>query len=102
MKIAFLDRDGTLIWEPPDTKQIDSLDKLHILPRAIESLQALRREGFDLVIVSNQNGIGTDRFPRESFDILQAELLRQLREQGIEFLEVFVCPLMPDVGCECR
>lgn len=102
MKVAFLDRDGTLIWEPPETKQIDSLDKLRILPGVIDGLRALKDEGFDLVMVSNQNGIGTSQFPKESFEATQAEFLRQLQEQGIKFTEIFVCQHLPEAECECR
>lgn len=101
-RIAFLDRDGTLIWEPPETQQIDSLEKLKILPGVFDGLRELKDEGFDLVMVSNQNGIGTPRFPTESFEGPQTEFLRQLKEQGISFAEVFVCPHMPDDGCACR
>lgn len=102
MKVAFLDRDGTLIWEPPETKQIDSLDKLRILPGVIDGLRELKDEGFDLVMVSNQNGIGTPQFPKESFEAPQAEFLRQLQEQSIKFTEIFVCPHLPEEECKCR
>ena len=101
-RVAFLDRDGTLIWEPPETKQIDSLEKLRILPGVIDGLQILMNEGFSLVMVSNQNGIGTDKFPRDAFEIPQAALLQQLREQGIRFAELFICSHMPETNCACR
>lgn len=102
MKIAFIDRDGTLIWEPPETKQIDRLDKLRVLPGAVEGLRALRREGYCLVMVTNQNGIGTPGFPQEAFDVPQAELLRRLAAEAIEFDSVRVCPHRPEDGCDCR
>lgn len=102
VKIAFIDRDGTLIWEPPETKQIDRLDKLRLLPGAVEGLRALREAGYALVMVTNQNGIGTPAFPQEAFDVPQAELLRQLGAHGIEFESVRVCPHRPDDGCDCR
>lgn len=102
MKVAFLDRDGTLIWEPPGTKQIDSLEKLQMLPGVCEGLAALQREGFDLVMVSNQNGLGTPAFPKESFDLPQVELLRQFGERGITFTKVFVCPHVLEDSCTCR
>ncbi len=102
MKVAFLDRDGTLIREPEDTRQIDSLEKLSILPGVIEGLRTLRDGGFTLVLVSNQDGVGTASFPAESFEIPQAEFLRLLREQDIVFEQVFVCPHLPADGCDCR
>lgn len=102
MKVAFLDRDGTLLWEPPETEQIDSLTKLRVLPGVFEGLAALRSRGYSLVMVSNQDGLGTPSFPRESFEAPQAEFLRQLADRGIEFSEVFICPHFPLDGCDCR
>ena len=83
-KVAFLDRDGALIFEPPDTQQIDSIEKLRILPGVTEGLKQLQAEGFKLVMVTNQNGLGGPQFPREGFDAAQNELLRQLKNEGIE------------------
>ncbi|NOS68271.1 MAG: bifunctional histidinol-phosphatase/imidazoleglycerol-phosphate dehydratase HisB [Candidatus Peribacteraceae bacterium] len=102
MKIAFLDRDGTMIWEPPDTKQIDSLERLRILPGVIDGLKNLQRQGFTLVMVSNQNGVGTPSFPTEDFEKPQQEFLRILAEAGITFTNVFVCPHLPEDDCACR
>ena len=101
-KYAFVDRDGTMIFEPQDTFQIDSLEKLQILPGVIDSLKQLVDDGFALVMVSNQNGIGTPSFPQENFDIPQKAFEEILREEGIEFDRVLVCPHFPEVGCECR
>lgn len=102
MKVAFLDRDGTLIWEPPDTKQIDSLDRLRILPGVVDGLKRLQSEGYALVMVSNQNGVGTQSFPEKAFREPQEELLRLLKLEGIVFTEIFVCPHLSEVGCDCR
>jgi imidazoleglycerol-phosphate dehydratase/histidinol-phosphatase len=102
MKIAFLDRDGTLIFEPPDTKRIDSLDRLRVLPGVVKGLKKLLVEGFKLVLVSNQNGIGTEEFSEESFVVPQERFLELLRNEGIEFYKIFVCPHLPEVNCLCR
>jgi imidazoleglycerol-phosphate dehydratase / histidinol-phosphatase len=102
MNIAFLDRDGTLLWEPPEGEQIDSLAKFRLLPGAIEGLAALRRQGYSLVMVSNQDGLGTPSFPRDAFEAPQAELVRQLAEKDLAFSEVFVCPHRAGDGCACR
>lgn len=102
MKIAFIDRDGTLIHEPEDTKQVDTLDLLRMLPGVIEGLTALRDAGFTLVMVTNQDRLGTDAFPLARFRPPQEELLRLLDEQGIIFDAVFICPHAPDDGCVCR
>ncbi len=102
MKIAFIDRDGVIINEPQDTFQVDSLEKLIILPNATRVMKRLINEGYKLVMVSNQNGIGTLSFPTENFEIPQNELLRQLKEQGVTFYKVFVCPHFAKNNCDCR
>lgn len=102
MKVAFLDRDGTLLFEPVDTKKIDSLERLKILPGVLDGLKNLLAEGYRLVMVSNQNGIGTENFPVENFRIPQEKFLELLKKEGIEFYKVFVCPDMPEDNCLCR
>jgi imidazoleglycerol-phosphate dehydratase / histidinol-phosphatase len=101
MNVVFLDRDGTIIVEPPD-EQIDSLEKLELIPGVIEGLRLLRDRGFQLVLVTNQDGLGTDRFPRSSFDAPQEKLLGILRGEGITFSRVFICPHTPADQCDCR
>lgn len=100
-KIAFLDRDGTLIHEPPD-EQVDSLDKLSLVAGVIAALIRLRDCGYEFVMVTNQNGMGTPAFPHEDFQIPHEFLLRLLESQGIHFRAVFVCPHLPAEGCTCR
>jgi len=102
IKIAFLDRDGTLIYEPPGTKQIDSLKKLQILPGAVAGLKALLDQGYKLVMVSNQDGLGTRSFPRKSFEVVQNKLLKDFRNEGIVFNEIFICPHFEKDKCNCR
>lgn len=101
-KYAVLDRDGTLVDEPQDTFQIDRLNKLRILDGAIEGLQRLQKLGYSLVMVTNQNGTGTPSFPQADFDKPHNVMLNIFQENGITFDEVFVCPHMPAVGCDCR
>lgn len=101
-KYAFIDRDGTLIFEPQDSFQIDSLEKLQVLDGAVEGLKKLRELGYKLALVSNQNGVGTPAFPTENFKIPQQEFLRILKEGGVEFDEIFVCPHFASDNCECR
>ncbi|MBM4387751.1 MAG: bifunctional histidinol-phosphatase/imidazoleglycerol-phosphate dehydratase HisB [Deltaproteobacteria bacterium] len=101
MRVVFLDRDGTLIVEPPD-KQIDSLGKLELIPGVIAGLRSLVQAGFELVMVTNQDGLGMTAFPRESFEIPQQKLLQLLEGEGIRFHSIFICPHTPADGCECR
>lgn len=101
-KIAFLDRDGTLIYEPPDTKQIDAIEKLKILPGVITGLQRLQNVGYELMMVTNQDGIGTRSFPKKSFEEPQQKLLKVLQQKGIKFSEIFICPHRASKNCSCR
>ena len=66
-RILFLDRDGTLNEEVPD-EQVDSLAKIRLMPGVVPALLELKRAGFSFVMVTNQDGLGTQSFPRESFE----------------------------------
>jgi imidazoleglycerol-phosphate dehydratase/histidinol-phosphatase len=83
-RILFLDRDGTLIVEPPD-EQIDSLEKFALVDGVIPALLRLRDAGFEFVIVSNQDGLGTTSFPRETFEPPQRMMEQVFASQGIRF-----------------
>lgn len=86
-KILFIDRDGTLIEEPAD-EQIDSIDKFRLLPDLIAPLRRLADAGYELVMVSNQDGLGTSSFPEETFWPAHNLLLQILASQGIDFSAV--------------
>jgi len=100
-RILFIDRDGTLIEEPPD-EQVDSLAKVRLMPGVIPALLALRDAGFRFVLVSNQDGLGTESFPEARFREAQDFLRALLESQGIRFEAEFFCPHRADDGCECR
>jgi len=100
-KVLFVDRDGTLIEEPPD-EQVDSLAKVRWLPDVFASLQQLVAAGYRLVMVTNQDGLGTASFPREQFEAPQQFVLDTLASQGIRFDAVCICPHKPADGCDCR
>ncbi|MFA5750790.1 MAG: bifunctional histidinol-phosphatase/imidazoleglycerol-phosphate dehydratase HisB [Candidatus Paceibacterota bacterium] len=102
LKVAFLDRDGVLIYEPQDTKQIDSLEKLQILPKVITGLKTLLNSGYKLVMVSNQDGLGTKSFPTVDFEVVQNKLLEIFKEEEISFSEIFICPHFESDKCSCR
>jgi imidazoleglycerol-phosphate dehydratase/histidinol-phosphatase len=90
-KILFLDRDGTLIHEPPD-EQVDSLEKFALVDHVIPALIELRDAGYEFVMVSNQDGLGTPSFPRERFEPPQRLLLQILGSQGIRFSAIHIDP----------
>lgn len=100
-KIAFLDRDGTLIWEPLD-KQVDQLTKVSLMPGVFPALMRLKEAGYQFVMITNQDGLGTDSFPQEDFRPVQDFVLELFASQGIVFRDIFICPHFEDDGCKCR
>ena len=100
-RILFLDRDGTLNEETPD-EQIDSLEKVRLMPAVVPALLDLKRAGFAFVMVTNQDGLGTAGFPQERFDLAHRFILELFASQGIEFEAVCVCPHFKREDCACR
>jgi imidazoleglycerol-phosphate dehydratase/histidinol-phosphatase len=100
-RILFLDRDGTLNEETAD-EQIDSLAKVRLMPGVIAALLDLKRSGYSFVVVTNQDGLGTPKFPREAFDEAHRYILELFKSQGIEFEAVCICPHFKHEGCGCR
>jgi imidazoleglycerol-phosphate dehydratase / histidinol-phosphatase len=101
LRVLFLDRDGTLNEEPPD-EQVDSLEKIKLLPGVIPALLDLKRAGFTFVMVTNQDGLGTQFLPAEKFEQAHQFILRLFASQGITFDAVFVCPHFKREECACR
>lgn len=97
----FLDRDGTLIEEPSD-HQVDSLSKVRFMPGVFAALKDLVGAGYALVMLTNQDALGTQGFPHSAFDQVQSFVLQAFASQGIEFDRTFICPRMPNEGCACR
>ncbi|MGB0513211.1 MAG: bifunctional histidinol-phosphatase/imidazoleglycerol-phosphate dehydratase HisB [Wenzhouxiangellaceae bacterium] len=93
-KILFIDRDGCLIEEPED-EQVDRYDKFRMMPGVIPALLELKRAGFRFVLVSNQDGLGTESFPREQFEGPHRLLIQILESQGIVFDAEHIDPSMP-------
>jgi imidazoleglycerol-phosphate dehydratase/histidinol-phosphatase len=94
-KVLFIDRDGTLILEPAD-EQIDSLEKLEYYPGVFTWLGKIAREtDFELVIITNQDGLGTDRFPENTFWPAHEKMMKTFEGEGIKFSNVFIDKSFP-------
>jgi len=102
-KILFIDRDGTLIWEPPDTFQIDSFEKLHFLPGVITFLRKIyQTREYIFVMVTNQDGLGTEKYPEETFWPVQNFIMETFEREGIRFEEVCIDKSYPEENLPTR
>ncbi len=102
-RVLFIDRDGTIIIEPPTDFQIDSLEKLSFVPGAIGNLQKIARDlDFELAMVSNQDGLGTPSFPEDTFWPAQNKMLETLRGEGIQFSQIHIDRSFPEDNAPTR
>ena len=100
-KVIFIDRDGTLLREPAD-EQIDSLEKVAFVPGAISGMKALTGLGYELVMASNQDGLGTSAFPEDTFWPAQNLLLKTLEGEGVVFDDILIDRHFPADNSPCR
>jgi imidazoleglycerol-phosphate dehydratase/histidinol-phosphatase len=90
-KVLFIDRDGTLVIEPPVDLQLDSLEKLEFYQGVFQNLAKIATElDYELVMVTNQDGLGTDSFPEDTFWPAQNKILQAFKNEGITFSEIVI------------
>ncbi len=102
-KLLLIDRDGTLIVEPPTDYQIDCLEKLEFYPKVFQNLSKIARElDYELVMITNQDGLGTSSFPEEDFWPAHNKMMTALKNEGIEFSEVLIDKSFPEDNAPTR
>ena len=102
-KVLFIDRDGTLVIEPPIDFQLDSLEKLTFYPGVFQQLARIVQEtDYELVMVTNQDGLGTSSFPEETFWPAQNKIIEALKNEGIEFSEILIDRSFPEENLPTR
>lgn len=102
-KVLFIDRDGTLVIEPPVDYQLDAFEKLEFYPKVFRNLQFIRNKlDFDFVMVTNQDGLGTASFPEDTFWPVHNLVMRTFQNEGVTFDEVCIDRSFPEENAPTR
>ncbi len=102
-KVLFIDRDGTLVIEPPIDYQLDSLEKLEFYPGVFQGLSKIVSElDYELVMVTNQDGLGTESFPEDTFWPAQHKIIQAFKNEGIFFNEILIDKSFPEDNAPTR
>lgn len=102
-KVLFIDRDGTIVIEPPVDYQLDTFEKLEFYPKAIRNLYFIRQKlDFEFAMVTNQDGLGTMSFPEDTFWPVHNLVLNTLRNEGVTFDEIFIDRSFPEDNAPTR
>ncbi len=102
-RVLFIDRDGTLIKEPEVDFQVDSLEKLEFMPNVFRALFSIKTLlDYELVIVTNQDGLGTESFPENTFWPAQNSMLKGFENEGIKFDDIHIDPTLPEDNAPTR
>ncbi len=98
-KVVFLDRDGTI---NVDYGYVHELDKLEFVPELMEALKKIQDNGFKLIIVTNQSGIGRGYFSQEEYSRFSEKMLELMKKKGVIIEQIYTCPHTDEDKCECR
>lgn len=102
-KVLFIDRDGTLVIEPPLDYQLDSLEKLEFYPGVFQWLSKISLElDYELVMVTNQDGLGTSSFPEETFWPAHNKVIQAFKNEGVEFANILIDKSFPEDNSPTR
>jgi imidazoleglycerol-phosphate dehydratase / histidinol-phosphatase len=102
-RVLFIDRDGTLIREPETDFQVDSLEKLEFMPDVFKAMHSIATIlDYELVMVSNQDGLGTSSFPEKTFWPAQNKMLKAFENEGVKFSEIYIDPTLPEENAPTR
>ncbi len=98
-KAILLDRDGTI---NVDHGYLHDPSQLEFLPGAIEALRNLSKQGYKLIVITNQSGIGRGYFTHEQYNIFSSHFVKKLSDSGVEIAATYMCPHSPSDECHCR
>lgn len=102
-KVLFIDRDGTLVIEPPVDYQLDSLEKLEFFPGVFQWLSKIAQElDYELVMITNQDGLGTASFPEKTFWPAQNKIIQAFKNEGVGFSEILIDKSFPEDNAPTR
>lgn len=101
MKAVFLDRDGTLIVDPPDLR-VDSISDIKLFPDTIEALRQLATLDYGVILITNQASIAEGRLTEDDFWRIENKVIEMLAPSGIKILKTYFCPHSPEDNCQCR
>ncbi len=102
MKVVFLDRDGVINKYPGDTKYVTTWKEFKFLPKSIEAIKVLNKEGFKIFVVSNQAGVRKGIYSHKALDIITENMLKKIKKLGGKINEVLYCTHTDEDECACR
>ena len=102
MKTIFLDRDGVINQNPPDWGYVRTWEEFDFIPNALEAVRDLTRNGYRVIVVTNQAGIGRGLFSEDNLKDIHSRMLVDITNAGGSIDAIYYCPHHPEAGCECR